>query len=137
MMARRNMAQALPIMLQFLSVSPIVQSLAIEKHKVNAQELVRMMFEVSDWKNYKDVIVPMTPEDEQRWQQMQPGAVKQAEFQGKAALQQQQAEAASQRDNDNNIARAAREVLRQGIEQAASPEAVTGMPGGPGFGSAA
>lgn len=26
---------------------------------------------------------------------------------------------------------------RQGIEQAASPEAVTGMPGGPGFGSAA
>jgi hypothetical protein len=135
MMARRNMAQALPIMLQFLSASPIVQSLAIEKHKVNAQELVRMMFEVSDWKNYKDVIVPMTPEDEQRWQQMQPGAVKQAEFQGKAALQQQQAEAQGERDNANNIARAAREVLRQGIEQSSTPFEVGGAAGGAAFGS--
>jgi hypothetical protein len=137
MLARRNMAQSLPIMLQFLSASPIVQSLAIEKKKVDAQELVRMMFEVSDWKNYQSVVIPMTEEDEKRWQAMQPGAAQQAKFQGQAALQAQQNEAAAQRDNDNNIARAAREVLRQGIEQSATPMAVGGEPGGPGFGGGA
>ena len=38
-------------------------------------------------------------------------------------------------DSKENISRAGREILRQAMEQSATPEAITGAPGGVGFGS--
>ena len=67
MQARRNMAQALPIMLQFIMGPEIIQSLAIEGKKVDVNEVLHMLWEISDWRNYRDVVVDMTPQDQQRW----------------------------------------------------------------------
>ena len=130
--ARRNMAQSLPLLSQFLEGQPIQQALATQGKKADISELVRMWMTVSEWKNYNDLIVDMTPEDTQRMQQMNPGAQK---IQGQAALQQQKFQQQQQLSDQENTARAAREVLRTAFEQTASPEAVTGQPGGPGFGS--
>jgi hypothetical protein len=135
MLARRNMAQALPIMMQFLQASNITESLAIEGKKINVRELIRMMFEVSDWKNINDVVVDMTAEDKQRWMATKQAAAAQIQSQGKMALEQQRATNTAQLQDDKNIARAANEVLRQSIEQAATPEEVAGAPGGIGFGA--
>lgn len=135
MQARRNMAQALPIMIQFLTSNQTTQQLAIQGLKVNVAELMRMMFEVSDWKNVRDVITPMTPEDQQRWQAMQPAAQQQA----KAATAKEMQDSAFQHKQEitdqENISRAGREVLRQAIEQSATPLAVSGEAGGRGFGA--
>jgi hypothetical protein len=139
MQARRNMAQALPIMIQFLTNEQTTQQLAIAGFRVDVAEIMRMMFEVSDWKNFNDVVVPMTPEDQQRHQQMNPAA--QA-----VAKQQQQMQAQSQmldqkKNNQleivdaENIARAGREVLRHALETSSTPEEILGTPGGEGFGA--
>jgi alanyl-tRNA synthetase len=39
-------------------------------------ELVNMVLDMSEWKNKRDLIVPMTPEEKQAQQQSNPAAVK-------------------------------------------------------------
>lgn len=135
LLARRNMAQALPIMLQFLQAGPIIEGLAVSGQKVDVKELVRMMFEVSDWKNINDVIVDMTPADQQRWMAQQQASKEAVKQKGAQQLQAQKTNDQFALNNDENIARAGREVMRQAMEQASSTDEVTGQPGGPGFGS--
>lgn len=133
--ARRNMAQALPIMIQFLTNAPTIQALAVEGKKVDQAAILKMMFEVSDWKNYYDVVKDMTPQDMQRWQSMQPGARVAAQMAGKQQMQKQAFDQKSDLVDQENIARAGREILREAITKSAEPEEVLGSPTGPGFGA--
>lgn len=135
MQARRNMAQALPIMIQFLTNQQTENQLAIEGKKVSTSEVLRMLFEVSDWKNMNDVILPMTEEDQKRWQMMQQSTQTAAKAQAQSKLQNQAFNEKQQLVDQENIARAGREILRHDLEQAGGMESVTGEPGGPGFGS--
>src|SRR6185312_3276772 len=137
MQARRNMAQALPILTQFLMGPEIVQSLAIEGKKVEVKEVIRMFFQSSGWKNYNDVVVAMTKEDMQRWQQAQGMGKIQQQAQAKAALAQQQFQQKQQLLDQENYARAGRDMLRAAVEKSGEPEAITGEPGSVGFGSEA
>lgn len=116
--ARRNMAQALPIIIQFTMSQQIIQSLAVEGKKVNATEIMRMLFEVSDWKNNKEVIVDMTEEDKKRFFAMQPGAAKAMELQAKAQLQDRAFQQKQELVEQENVSRAGREVLRESLRQA-------------------
>lgn len=137
MMARRNMAQALPIMIQFLTSEQTTSQLALQGLKVNVNEIMKMMFEVSDWRNYRDVIQKMTPEDQQRWQQTQVAAQQNSKAASQSKLAQQEFNNKTQLVDQENMARAGREVLRVALEKAATPEALTGEPGNTGFGSSA
>ena len=132
---RRQMAQALPIMTQYFSQVPIVQALANEGKKVSQVAISKMIAESSGWKNYYDIVVDMTPEEKQQAQQNQPGAIASKQ----AQTQQQMLEAKLQNTQElaeqNNMARAANEVLRRSFEVAATPEAIEGQPGTSGFGS--
>jgi len=135
MQARKNMAQALPIMIQFLTNEQTTQQLSLQQKKVDVAEIFRMMFEVSDWKNYKDVIVDMTPEEIKRNQMNSPAAKVQMQVQAAQQQNQQKFDQKSQLIDQENIARAGREVLRHTLESASTPEEVTGQPGGTGFGA--
>lgn len=135
MQARRSMAQALPILIQFLTSEQTTQQLSLQHKKVDVAMLLKMMFEVSDWRNYYDVVVPMTPEEEQRAHAMSPAGQQQAKAQGAAATQQKQFENKAQLADQNNTARAANQVLRMAFEKSAEPFETTGTSGGAGFGS--
>src|SRR5258708_34249961 len=127
------MAQALPILTQFLMSEQTTQQLAITGMKVDVREVLHMMFEVSDWRNFNDVILPMTPEDKKRHEAMQPQAQQQAALQAKGALHQQQFKNKTALVDQENIGRAGREVLRSALERSATPEVLTGEPGTQGF----
>jgi hypothetical protein len=120
------MAQALPIIIQFTMSQQIIQSLAVEGKKVNATEIMRMLFEVSDWKNNKEVIVNMTPEDQQRFMSMQPGAAKAMELQAKAQAQDKAHEQKKEIVDQENTSRAARDALHIALEKGAEP--LAGVP---------
>lgn len=132
--ARRTMAQSLPLILQYLANPQIIQALAVEGKKVDNDEILHMVWEVSDWRNFRDVIKPMSPEDMKRWQSMQPGAKAQVQLQGKAQLQDQKFQQEQQLRDQDNFGRAGREILRSAIEKSGESEAVTGNPGNQGFG---
>lgn len=128
MQARRNMAQSLPILVQLLTTPQAESQLTIANKRVDFVEISRMIFQTSEWKNYNDVIVTMTPEEMQRAQMNSPAAKMQAQ----AQMQQQQQE---QKKNDQleivdaeNTARAGREVLRHALEKGSEPDTLTGEP---------
>ncbi len=135
MQARRNMAQSLPIIIQFLTSEQIGTQLQFQGKKVDVSEVMRMLFEVSDWKNFNDVVVDMTDEDKQRAAAQSPAAMSAQKMQGQAALQQQKHNNKLDESDQENISRAGREILRHTMVAAATPEAITGEPGGTGFGS--
>ena len=139
MQTRRNMAQGLPMLSQFLSNPAIVEQLAVEGKKIDVNEIVRMWFEASDWKNQNDVVVPMTPKDLQRQQQQSQGGVLQQKFQAQQALLAQKSAAQQQQADSDNTARAARDVLRETFKKAVEPEELSGSPDTQttGFGSQA
>jgi hypothetical protein len=79
----------------------------------------------------------MTPQDLQRQQQQSQGGMMQQKFQQQQALQAQKAAAQETQADNENIARAARDVLREGFKKSVEPEEITGEPNtsGQGFGS--
>ena len=136
MQTRRNMAQGLPMLSQFLASPEISAQLALEGKKVDVDEIVHMWFESSDWKNVNDVIVPMTAEDKQRQQQQSQGGAIQQKAQTQAQLEQQKFQQKQQLLDQENTARAARDVLREGFKKSVEPEELTGTPSATtGFGS--
>lgn len=133
--ARRTMAQALPIMTQFLMNQWVQQQLQLEQKKISVDEVLHMFWETSDFKNYYDVVVPMTPEEIQRAQQNSPAALAQIQAQNQQQQAGQQFQQKQALLDQENFARAGRDVLRHAIETSTSPEAIQGEAGGTGFGS--
>jgi hypothetical protein len=138
MTTRRNMNQALPQLSQFLSQPAILEQLAVEGKKVNVNELVRMWFEAAEFPNLNDVIVDMTPQDLQRQQAQSAGAQNEQKFLQQQQLIAQKSQLQQQQEDANNIARAARDILREGFKASVAPENMTGEPTATqGFGSLA
>jgi hypothetical protein len=132
--ARRSMAQAIPIMLSYLQSPSVTEALALEGKKVDNNEIIKMIWEVSDWRNQSSIIVPMTPQDQQRWMAQQQLNKSQVDFQNKAKLQNLQASNKANLIDQQNTFRAVHEIMRQDLEKSAGPESLTGMPGSTGFG---
>jgi hypothetical protein len=84
--ARGRMAQALPFLLEVLGNQALVAQLGELGWKVNALELVNMVLDMSEWKNNRDLIVQMTPQEQQAMIQQNPEYIK---AQAQAASQKQ------------------------------------------------
>jgi hypothetical protein len=136
MQTRRNMAQALPMITQFLANPSLIQQLSLEGRKVDINELIRVWFEMAEMRNEHDIIVPMTPQDLERQQQQSQGGVIQQKTQAQSQLEQQKFIQKQQLADQENVARAARDVLREGFKKAVEPQTLTGLPSATtGFGS--
>ena len=136
MQTRRNMAQALPLITQFLANPALMQQLSVEGKKVNVNELIRVWFEMAEMRDINDMIVPMTKEDMDRLQQQSQGGAIQQKAQAQSQLEQQKFTQAQTLADQENVSRAARDVLREAFKKAVNPQALTGQPqtSGTGFG---
>jgi len=85
--ARSRMAQALPFLLEVFGNQALVQQMGQIGWKVNVLEVTNMVMDVSEWKNKRDLVVPMTDAEKQMMQQNNPAAVA---GQAKAAQIQQE-----------------------------------------------
>ena len=74
--ARNRMAQALPFLLEVFGNQALIQQLSQVGYKVNVMELVKMVLDMSEWKNRADLVVPMTQQEMQTMMQQNPGAIK-------------------------------------------------------------
>jgi hypothetical protein len=137
MQVKRTMAQSLPLLTQYLMNQQTQEQLALQNKKVDVLEISRMYFRMSGWTTGNDIIVDMTPQDQQRLQAMNPGAAaqakQQAQLQGQSQLQQQKFENEQRILDQRNTAKAADEVLRQVFEKEATPLAVNGEPSATGL----
>jgi hypothetical protein len=125
--AKSQMAQSLFMMMQLFESQPIMDQLSKISHKlVNIEELLHMVHDISGFKNYYDIIQDMTPEQIQAQQQQSPNAMAQQQLQGKMQLNDQKASQNSQLIDQENEARAVRDVFRVIAEKSAEPEALLG-----------
>ena len=74
--ARNRMAQALPFLLEVFGNQALVQQMSAIGFKVNVMELVKMVLDMSEWKNRADLVVPMTDQEKQMMAQQNPAAIK-------------------------------------------------------------
>jgi len=125
--AKSQMAQSLFMMLQMFENPPVMDQLnKISHKKVNIEELLHMMHDVSGFKNYYDIIVDMTPQEIQAQQMQSPAAQQQQQLQGKMQLNDQKFGQNQQIIDQESEARAVRDVFRVIAEKSAEPEALLG-----------
>ncbi len=134
--AKGQMAQALFLILQLFDTPQSMQQLSIQGKKVNYEELLHMMHDMSGFKNYYNVIEDMTPEDVQRQQAQSQGGQMQQKLAGQMQINDQKAQQSSALIDQENEARAVRDVFRVIAEKSSEPEALLGASAPPtGFGS--
>jgi hypothetical protein len=124
--AKGQMAQSLFMMTQVFDNQQMLEQLSLQGKKVNVEELLHMMHDISGFKNYYDIIQDMTPEEIQRKQAQSPGGMLEQKFQNQTKLTDQKAQIQSQVVDQENEARAARDVFRIIAEKSAEPEALLG-----------
>jgi hypothetical protein len=74
--AKKAMAQALPLLVQIFENAPLVQQLNSMGYMVDVKQLLEMFMEVSEWRNARELIRPMTAQEQQKFQQSNPGMQK-------------------------------------------------------------
>jgi hypothetical protein len=127
--AKKAMAQALPLLVQIFENAPLVAQLNSIGWIVDVKLLLEMFMEVSEWKDARQLIRKMTPEEQQRFHQSNPAQQKiqgeiaaiGARHQAKAAEIDQQGEAKLASDmlskaNDEAALWDERKWAREGIE---------------------
>ena len=116
--ARRAMAAMLPSLMQFVSTQPLQVALAAQSKKFDWVEFLNKALEVVGWPSQK-LIVDATPEDIQRFMQMQPGV---AQAQAAQQVQQQKHQADLENIEQKGVAQAGVQVVRHILKQSESPE---------------
>jgi hypothetical protein len=132
--ARQQMAQSMPLIMQYFSNPALAGQVAdINGDYIDFSELLHMLTDVSGWgsSSYYSIFKKLTPEMKKARAAQNPNVMRAQAQQasnaqklaGKAELQEQQW-----------TQRAAGDIIRHSLEQAGSSEAITGTPGGVGFG---
>ena len=131
--AKQQMAQSLFLMMQIFEQASIMGQLSdISFKKVNVEELLHMIHDLSGFKNYYDIIVDMTPQEIQQKKALQQQDSMQAKIQGQMALQNNKAQLDSAAITQQNEAKITRDILRQIATKSAEPEALLGVPAATG-----
>lgn len=132
---KKEMAQALPIMIQLLNNPTFVANANDAGYQFDAPAIFQAFVDAAGWKFSQNFLRKMTPEEQQRHQANSPAALQQA--QAKSAMQMQQAKFAQeqQQEDQKQLGKAGNEAFRSAIEKATEPEMETGLAGNTSYGS--
>jgi hypothetical protein len=115
--AKKAMAQALPLMIQILENPALISQLNAMGYAVDAKLLFDMFMEVSEWRDRRELIRPMTPEEYAKFQQNNPGLQK---VQGDIAVVQAKHAAKTQEIDQNHEASLASKMMLNSNAEAAA-----------------
>jgi hypothetical protein len=115
--AKKAMAQALPLMIQILENPHLVQQLNATGYTVDVKQIFEMFMEMSEWKNTRELIRKMTPQEQQSFQQMNPGVQKTKATIASIGAKHQ---AKSEEIDQENEAKLAHDLMLNAGEQAAA-----------------
>ena len=133
--AKKEMAQALPIIIQLLNNPTFVQNANDAGYEFDAVAIFKAFTDAAGWKFSQNFLKPMTPERKAQHQANSPAALQ--ANQQKFMQQQQQTQFAHEQQIEQmkQLGKAGNEAFRQAIEKSTAPELVTGQPGNESFGS--
>ena len=133
--ARQQMAQSMPLIMQYFTNPALAGQIAdINGEYIDFSEILHMLTDVSGWggSTYYSILKKLTPQMKQQRAQNSPAAQQMAAQQAKIT---QQTNAKAQLQSQGWTERAAGDIIRHSLEQSGTSEAITGEPGGVGFGT--
>lgn len=134
--AKAQMAQSLFMMIQLFESPQLVESLNnISQKVVDVEELFHMVHDISGWKNYYQIIRPMTPDEQARQQAQTQAAMAQSKGVQQQNLQNQKFNQQQQLLDQENNARIVRDVFRHLQTASVTPEVLSGQLPTEGVGS--
>lgn len=133
--AKKEMAQALPIIIQLLNNPTFVKNVNDGGYQFDGVAIFKAFTDAAGWKFSQDFLVKMTPEQQQKYDANSPAALQQAQAKSALNAQQQKFAQEEQIEDQKQLGKAGAEVLRSATEHALNSEVTQGQPGNQGFGS--
>lgn len=132
--AKKEMAQALPIIIQLLNNPTFVKNVNDGHYQFDAVAIFKAFTDAAGWKFSQDFLRPMTQPEIQKYEANSPAALQQQQLQAQQASQTQKFQQEQQLEDQRTLGKAGAEVLRSATEHAMQGE-VTGEPSDQGYGS--
>jgi hypothetical protein len=133
--AKKEMAQALPLIIQLLNNPVFVANANDAGYQFDAVAIFQAFVDAAGWKFSQAFLREMTPEEKQKHDANSPAAMQAQQL--KAAQQQQQAKFEQEQtlENQKQLGKAGNEAFRASIEKSTAPEITGGPDQTQGFGS--
>jgi hypothetical protein len=125
--AKKEMAQALPTIIQLLNNPTFMKSVNDSHWQFDAVAIFKAFTDAAGWKFSQDFLVKMTPDQIKRYEQNSPAALQAQQAKSQQAMAQQQFQQQQQLEDQKQLGKAGAEVLRAATEHSLQSEA-TGEP---------
>ena len=135
--AKKEMAQALPLIMQLLNNPTFVQNVTDGGYMFDGIAIFKAFVDAAGWKFSQDFLRKMTKEEKQKHDANSPAALQQNQLQAQKQSQLSQFQHDEQMEDAKQLGKAGAEVLRQTTEHALTNMEVEGEPGNTGFGDTA
>jgi hypothetical protein len=132
--AKKEMAQALPIIIQLLNNPTFVANANDAGYQFDAPAIFKSFTDAAGWKFSQNFLRKMTPEEQQKHQANSPAALQQAQAAAAEKAQQAKFEQEKTLEDQKQLGKAGNEGYRAAIEKATNPGMV-GEDTTKGFGS--
>jgi len=127
--AKRTMAQSMVMLTQILDNPQIAEQLAdINEEYIDWDTILRMWLEASEWKNYSDIVKPMTAAMKQKRAANSKAALMQQQVQAKQQDAQQKFQQKSQLEDQSSNNRIKRDLVIAAAKASGLSETVEGEP---------
>ena len=127
--AKRTMSQSMTLITQIFENPTIQQNLAeINEEYIDFKEILKMWMEASEWKNFNDIVKPLTPKMIAAQQAKSQAAQQQTKAATSSALSQQNAQQKSQLQNEAAQQRIQKDIIVGTTLNSVKSEAEEGTP---------
>jgi hypothetical protein len=133
--AKKEMAQALPIMIQLLNNPTFTANANDAGYQFDAVAIFQAFTDAAGWKFSQAFLREMTPEEKQKHDSNSPAAMQAAQAKNAQVMQQKQFEQEQTLENQKQLGKAGNEAFRSSIEKSTAPELSGGPDQTQGFGA--
>jgi hypothetical protein len=132
--AKKEMAQALPLIIQLLNNPTFVQNVTDGGYMFDGVAIFKAFVDAAGWKFSQNFLRKMTPEEKQKHEANSPAAIQQNQLQAQKQSQLSQFQHDETMENERQLGKATAEVTRQAISHGLANLETEGEPGNTGFG---
>ena len=133
--AKKEMAQALPIIIQLLNNPTFVQNAMDAGYIFDAPAIFKNFCDMAGYKFSQNFLRPQTSEEKAKQQANSPAALQQAQAASNERMQAAKFQQEQTLENQKQLGKAGNEAMRSALEHGMQSELTEGVPGNQGFGS--
>ncbi len=133
--AKKEMAQALPIMIQLMTNPVFVKNANDAGYQFDAPAIFHAFVDAAGWKFSQEFLTKMTPEQLQQHQANSPAAIQAAQAKAQQSMADKKFQDQQTLENQRQLGKAGNEAFRASVEKSTKPSIMGGPEQTQGFGA--